>query len=133
VEGDCTILIGDRNPHVREFLRREMEAEGYHVQLAKNGREILKGIYRTDRLDLVILDLDLPDMDDLDVLGGLENRLPNLPVVIHTYRSEYMNHPGVLGIATVVEKTGKSIDDLKRVVTEILRKTHSETAKGKEE
>ena len=110
-----------------------MEAEGYHVQLAKNGRESLEGIYRSDRLDLVILDLDLPDMDDLDVLGGLENRLPNLPVVIHTYRSEYMNHPGVLGIATVVEKTGKSIDDLKRVVTEILRKTHSETAKGKEE
>ena len=133
MERDYTILIGDRNPHVREFLRREMEVEGYHVQLAKNGKEILEGIYSSERLDLVILDLDLPDMDDLDLLGGLENRLPNLPVVIHTYRSEYMNHPGILGIATVVEKNGKSIDDLKRVVTEILRKTHPETAKGKEE
>ena len=36
-----TILIADRNRHVREFLRRELMAEDYCVEVAKDGREVL--------------------------------------------------------------------------------------------
>ena len=118
------ILIVDRNRHVREFLRREMIAEGHRVRLAKNGKEALMQIYNHEGLDLVILDPDLPDSDELSILDKLQDRIPVLPVVIHTFLSEYSNNAFVLEHAAFVEKEGSNIDRLKNVVTEILKHTY---------
>jgi len=58
-------------------------AEGYGVQLAKNVQEVLKKVYHTEALDLLILDPDLPGTDKLFLLKKLQNRIPALPVVVH--------------------------------------------------
>jgi DNA-binding response OmpR family regulator len=42
VEKEFKILIADRNQHVREFLKRELMAEGYRVGLAKMSRKFLR-------------------------------------------------------------------------------------------
>ncbi len=117
-----TILISDRNRNVREFLKREMLAEGYRVRLAKSGREVLEWAYHHESIDLVILDLDLPDASEMAILGKLEDRIPTLPVVIHAFLSDYDNHPSVLNAAALVEKEGNSVERLKKVVAEILGK-----------
>lgn len=52
-----TILIADRNRHVRELLRREFEADGYRVRLARDDRQVLTVINSAEPLDLLILDL----------------------------------------------------------------------------
>ncbi|MBW1738006.1 MAG: response regulator [Deltaproteobacteria bacterium] len=70
-----TILIADRNRNVREFLKREMIAEGYRVRLAKNGQEVLKLAYQHGPLDLLILDMDLPDAIEIPVLEVLGDRI----------------------------------------------------------
>ncbi|MFX0199509.1 MAG: response regulator [Candidatus Hodarchaeota archaeon] len=114
-----TILITDRNRHVREFLKREMVAEGYQVKLAKSGREIMKLVFSQGHLDLVILDLDLPDAGELDILERLQDRIPVLPVVVHTFLPEYF-----ISSAAFVEKSGTNIDRLKEVVFDILRKSY---------
>ena len=121
---EFTILIADRNRHVREFLRRELMAEGYNVQLAKTGREVLELVFNRDHLDLLILDLDLPDAGGLDILQKLQEHFPVLPVIVHTFLSEYVNHSFVLSSAAFVEKEGSNIDRLKTVVREILRKSY---------
>jgi DNA-binding response OmpR family regulator len=121
---DFTILIADRNRHVREFLRRELTAEGFNVQLAKTGREVLELVFNRDHLDLLILDLDLPDASGLDILQKLQEQFPVLPVIVHTFLSEYVNHSFVLSSAAFVEKEGSNIDRLKTVVREILRKSY---------
>jgi len=117
-----TILIADRNRNVREFLKREMMAEGYRVHLAKSGREVLEWAYKQEILDLVILDLDLPDRSEVAILEKLEDRIPTLPVVIHAFLSDYENPPAVLNAAALVEKEGNSVERLKKVVSEILGK-----------
>lgn len=119
-----TILIADRNPHVRRFLKREMMEEGYHVRLAKTAREVLEFVFDHEPLDLLILDLDLPDASELDILRKLQERFPVLPVVVHTFLSEYVNHSFVLSSSAFVEKEGSNIDRLKTVVREILRKSY---------
>ena len=119
-----TILIADRNRHVREFLKREMIEEGYRVQVAKNGREVLKLGFNHEPLDLLILDLDLPDASELDVLGKLQDRIPVLPVVVHAFLSEYIDQSAVLSTAAFVEKKGTSIDRLKKVVLDVLRESY---------
>lgn len=119
-----TILIADRNPHVRRFLKREMTEEGYHVRLAKTAREVLELVFNRDHLDLLILDLDLPDISGLDILQKLQEHFPVLPVIVHTFLSEYVNHSFVLSSAAFVEKQGNNIDRLKTIVREILRKSY---------
>jgi DNA-binding NtrC family response regulator len=120
VKTDYSILITDRNPHVREYLKREMAAAGYRVRLAKNGGEILKWIYHHEYLDLLILDPDLPDIDELSVYKKIHDRIPALPVIIHTFSTDEIGQKPFLQDAIFVEKTGNSVEKLKRIVPNIL-------------
>ncbi len=124
MEKEFTILIADRNRHVRELLRREMRAEGYRVRLAKNGREVLEQIYQYEPLDLLILDPDLPDASEVTVLDSIEDRIPTLPVVVHTFLSDYANKNDVLSTAVFVEKKGSSIESLKKAVSDALHNSN---------
>ena len=116
------ILIADRNPHVRELLRREMTLEGYQVQLAKTGREVINYTLQQDPFDLLILDPDLPDTDESSLLKKLGEHSPPLPVVVHSFLSENNDQQDILTTVTFVEKRGSSIDHLKKIVAEILEK-----------
>ena len=115
-----TLLIADRNPHVRTFLQREMTAAGYRVRLADTGREVLKRAFQGESLDLIILDPDLPDADEAHVLEHLLNRIPVLPVVVHTYPSEHGSDSKDMNDVIFVEKSGRSVERLKQVVYEAL-------------
>ena len=122
MEKEFKILVADRNQHVREFLKRELMAEGYRVRLAKNVQEVLKQVYHTETLDLLILDPDLPGTDKLALLKKLQNRIPALPVVVHTYLADYTDYTNELSKLAFVEKSGSSVESLKKMVHEILRK-----------
>ena len=115
-----TILIADRNPHVRMFLQREMTVAGYRVRLADNAREVLKRAFQDDPLDMIILDPDLPDADETHMLEHLLDRIPVLPVVVHTYPSEHRGDTKDMNDVIFVEKTGSSVERLKQVVHETL-------------
>jgi DNA-binding NtrC family response regulator len=99
-----------------------MMAEGYQVRLAKNAQEVLRWAYHPERLDLIILDLDLPDASELGLLDKLEDRIPALPVVVHGFSSDYTHSPALMNAAAFVEKRGNSVEGLKKVVVEILQK-----------
>ena len=122
MEKEFKILVADRNQNVREFIKRELMAEGYRVGLAKNVQEVLKKIYQPETLDLLILDPDLPGTDKLSLLKELQDRIPALPVVVHTYLTDYTDHTNILSELAFVEKSGSSVEGLKKKVYEILRK-----------
>ena len=117
-----TILIADRNPNVREFLRREMMAEGYRVRLAKDSREVLKWVFSQAPLDLLIIDLDLPDAGEVEVFKQINDRIPQLPVVLHSFQTDHANYPDALITAVFVEKQGNSVEHLKKVVSKMLNR-----------
>lgn len=111
------ILIADRNRHVREFLCRELTAEGYQVEAARDGREVLQIINGQNPPVLLILDLELPYLTELKVLEILQERLPSLPVVIHCFQPESEQHlPGAVAFLEKREDTHL----LKEVVAELL-------------
>ena len=118
-----TILIADRNSHVRKFLQREMTAAGYRVRLAESAGELLKCAFRHEPLDLVILDPDLPGAEDTSLLQHLFDRIPALPVVVHSYSAEYGSELAYPGRVVFVEKRGSSVERLKQVVYETLAAT----------
>jgi len=118
----CTILIADRNPHVREFLRRELSIPGFQVLKAKDGREVLRMFNSGDPPDLLILDLDIPHVSGVEILRKLQDKKIRVPVVVHTFLTEYADHPAVRKSAAFLEKTGDDIDGFKLVVNDVLRK-----------
>lgn len=120
-----TLLIADRNPNVRTFLQREMTAAGYRTLLAENASEVIKLAFQRKPLDMIILDPDLPDADETHMLAHLMDRIPVLPIVVHTYPSEHGNDSKGLAGVIFVEKRGSSVERLKQVVHETLIDTHS--------
>lgn len=97
-------------------------AEGYKVRLAKNVQEVLKNVFHPEPIDLLILDPDLPGTDKLSLLKELQDRIPTLPVVVHTYLSDYIDHTNILSKLAFVEKSGSSVEGIKKMVFEILQK-----------
>ncbi|HEY7629188.1 MAG TPA: response regulator transcription factor [Thermoleophilaceae bacterium] len=81
------ILVIEDESRIRSFLSCALEAEGFAVDGADNGRDGLERAVR-GTYDLVILDLLLPRLDGLSVLRELHRRRPELPVVIVSARSD---------------------------------------------
>ena len=79
------ILIEDEK-QIRRFVKTSLEAEGYQVFEAETGKQ---GVIETAtrKPDLVILDLGLPDMDGIEVIGKIRE-WSGLPVIILSARSE---------------------------------------------
>ena len=116
-----TILIADRNSHVRGFLKREMMAEGYRIQLTDKGQEVLRWAYNSEPLDLIIMDPDLPDIDEVSLFKKLLDRIPKLPIIIHAFHSDYNRGAFDPEETVFVEKRGNSVENLKKVVQDILQ------------
>ena len=77
------ILIVDDEEDIRETLADRLEAEGYEVVTAVNGVEALQHI-RSAELDLVLLDLQMPQMDGMEVLQQLAAESLDPTVVVIT-------------------------------------------------
>lgn len=69
-EPSIRVLIVDDEPQIRRFLRTSLSAHGYRVVEASCGKEAI-ALTTTERPELVLLDLGLPDMDGLDVIHQL--------------------------------------------------------------
>jgi two-component system response regulator (stage 0 sporulation protein F) len=76
----ATILIIDDEPSVRALLRCVLEAGGYQVTEASNGRQGLE-LYRLRPTDLVITDIAMPELNGLDVLLELTREFLHAKVI----------------------------------------------------
>ncbi|MDX9786465.1 MAG: response regulator [Desulfobacterales bacterium] len=113
---EFTILIADRNPHVRGFLKRELAAEGFIVIMADSAQDLLRWTFGQTPVDLLLIDPDLPDMESEALMERLNSRIPPIPVVIHTLPEERKKVNLHQDIVVYVEKGGHSIEQLKEVI-----------------
>ena len=119
-----TILITDRSHNIREFLRRELEAEGYIVKLAANGLEVLKMI-AAEPPDLLILDLDMTYLNGVEILNQFKNMKQTVPVVVYTLLTSYEDHPVIKKTAAAfLEKNENNINKLKEKIADLLRENY---------
>ncbi|HUJ56709.1 MAG TPA: response regulator transcription factor [Gaiellaceae bacterium] len=81
------ILVIEDEARIQAFLARGLEAEGYTVVAAGDGREGLE-LATSGRWDLVVLDLLLPGLNGLQVLRELHRLHPDVPVVILSARTD---------------------------------------------
>ncbi|HKW37771.1 MAG TPA: response regulator transcription factor [Burkholderiales bacterium] len=78
------VLVVDDHPLICEALRQVLKALDRDIELleAGSGRDALAQAARSDGLDLILLDLALPDADGFEVLRQLRERHPSFPVVV---------------------------------------------------
>ncbi len=80
----ATVLVVEDERDIRELLRRFLERSGCSVLTTGSGAEALH-LLATSHIDLVLLDLGLPDIDGTEIL---EEASPRIPVIVLTARSD---------------------------------------------
>ena len=80
------VLVADDQFTVRELQRSILEASGYEVVTARDGREALDAVARDPAIELVVTDVQMPELDGFGVLEALraDERFASLPVVVVT-------------------------------------------------
>lgn len=81
------ILVIEDEPRIQAFVTRGLAAEGFTVEGSADGERGLERGLR-ESFDLVILDLLLPGLDGLSILGTLQRTRPELPVLILSARAD---------------------------------------------
>jgi DNA-binding response OmpR family regulator len=77
------ILIAEDDAPVARFISSALEGEHYDVRIVTTGRQVSQ-VVEDGPCDLIILDLNLPDISGMEVLRQVRGRKPHLPVLILT-------------------------------------------------
>lgn len=80
------ILIVEDDPYILHFLQMSFEQEGYRIISTTKGHEALNLFY-CHQIDIVILDLGLPDIDGLDVIKEIR-KISSKPIIVVSARLE---------------------------------------------
>jgi DNA-binding response OmpR family regulator len=113
------ILIVEDDRHQRTLLGEEIVAAGHVARCAANGWEALEAAAET-MPDLVVLDIAMPGMDGIELLGRLLSRNNQLPVIIYSAHDGYRDH--FLAWAADAYLTKRSdLGELRHTIQQLLR------------
>jgi two-component system cell cycle response regulator DivK len=81
----ATVLYVEDNEYNRKIVRQLLSRTGYRLQEATDGEAAL-GMVRTERPDLILMDVQLPKMSGLDVTRALRDdpATANVPIIVVT-------------------------------------------------
>lgn len=118
-----SILLVDDEPLLRQNLSKFLKVLGHDVLVAGNGREAMS-VIEGSSVDLVVTDVNMPDMDGLELLNALRGRTPPLPIVVMSGGGRFdkamlLQSAKVLGAVVILAKPF-SLADLKSAVEEAL-------------
>ena len=94
-----TILAVDDEVHILELLKYNLETNGYTVITVETGEAALD-LLSNEKIDAVLLDVMLPQIDGLEVLRRIRNteKIKKIPVILLTAKSDEFDK--VLGLET---------------------------------
>lgn len=119
------VLLVEDDPSISEPLVRGLEREGYEVDVAETGRQALAA--PAGSLDLVLLDLGLPDLDGHVVCRELRSRT-DVPIIVVSARGEEIDRVTLLDLGAddyVVKPFG--FRELVARIRAVLRRTAPDT------
>jgi DNA-binding response OmpR family regulator len=97
------VLVIEDNAELREYLRLALEMQDYQVLTAEHGRAALaylEGHQDGRRVDAVVTDLFMPEMDGIETVAALRKRFPDIRVVAMSGR------PGTVDYLAVARELG---------------------------
>src|ERR1043165_8981371 len=88
------VLVADDEPHIGRIIKMKLEQGQFRVTLAYDGREAMDALSKEADIALVLLDLMMPQLSGLDVLGAMraDPRWRDIPCIILTAAGEEQQH-----------------------------------------
>ena len=88
------MLVADDEPHIGRIIKMKLEQGPFRVTLAYDGQEAIDLLETENDIDLVLLDLMMPNLSGLDVLARIRSseRLKHLPCIILTAAGQEAQH-----------------------------------------
>ena len=115
------ILVIDDDRGVRHLLNALLRRKGYDVVLAETGQKGLE-LFSQEHPDVIVLDLNMPEMDGLTVLRHVRQLNPTQPVIMltGTWTAKTEQQVRAHGVTEIVKK-GASIHPLEDALTRLLK------------
>ena len=117
------VLVADDEPHIGRIIKMKLEQGPFRVTLAYDGSEAIEVLQGDDPVDLVLLDLMMPQRSGLDVLRFMRGdaRLRDVPCIILTAAGQEEQHRRAMELgATEFITKPFSLTVLRSLVRELL-------------
>lgn len=118
------ILIVDDDENICLLYEEELKDAGYEVEVAKNGKECIDKI-KSGTLDLIVMDIRMPEMDGLEALGKVIAQHKNIPIILNSAYSSYKDDFRSWGADAYIVKSS-DLTELKDKIAEVLSKRDKE-------
>ena len=114
-----SILIVDDDPEVLNLLRFVLEAEGYDIRSARNGREAMARLKEAP-VGIILTDLAMPEQDGIETILAVRKEYPNLRVIAMsgTFATSVLDAARHLGAEAVLAKPIE-VDEMLKTLQEL--------------
>lgn len=112
------ILLVDDDKSIQFLYQEELQEEGYRVVSALNGEKALE-LFDSEKPDLVVLDIQMPGMNGIEVLRQMKMLDETIPVVLSSAYHEYKQDLGAWASDEYVVKSADS-SDLKAAIKKLI-------------
>jgi len=88
---DKIILLADDEEMLSDLLAELLESSGYSVIKVSSGKEAIRVLTEEIKVDLVIIDYNMPEMNGLETVGEIRNLNLDIPVILSSGSAEFEN------------------------------------------
>ncbi len=114
------ILCVDDDPNILELYKDELSEEGYHVILARNGKEALRK-FENEKFDVVVIDIRMPQMDGIATLIAILGKDRQASVILNTVYPQYRDNFMAWGAEACIVKSS-DLSELKTKIRAVLNR-----------
>ena len=113
-----TVLVIDDEDSIRSLYKEELEDDGYDVLTAETGKKALDILDEND-VDIITLDIRMPEMDGLEFLGEVRKKNKEIPIIVCSAFSSYKQDFSVWGADAYVVKSS-DLTELKNCIKQFV-------------
>ena len=78
----ATILLAEDEPPIRELLSKILNSAGYQVLVASDGKRALTIAEQTEKIDLLLSDVVMPEMSGVELAKALKSKRPEIRIML---------------------------------------------------
>jgi CheY-like chemotaxis protein len=118
----ATILLVEDDKHQRMMYEEDLKAWGYDVVTAASGREAVAAVEANPKVDLVVMDISMPNMDGIEAMGKILGKNNRIPVILNTAYAQYKDNFLSWAADAYIIKSATDLTELRETIAKILAK-----------
>jgi CheY-like chemotaxis protein len=117
-----TVLLVEDDKNQRLMYETEIKTWGYDVLSAASGREAVAAVEAHPAVDLIVMDISMPNMDGIEAMGKILGKNNRIPVILNTAYAQYKDNFLSWAADAYIIKSATDLTELKETIAKILAK-----------